>query len=414
VLLRELTDSVTDKVLHDNRSQSLAISLDVLRAGHGFEGFHGFMLALEQDGAMERGREGLPSLEVLTERRAHGHSMTRPELSVLLAWAKLTLKQALLDDGELDDPALNTYVASYFPDQALEVAGADALAAHRLRHEIIATELGNDLIDLMGASFIHRLTRDTGFSSAEVARAWFIASRLCGARELNRRLVPIQQGVDADVVYRWLLGLARVLERTTRWVLVNAPARGTAGAIIDEYGEGLRSLRARFADMVEGKDREVFEERVREMQELTGSDELATSLITLRFLDQLLEILRIGRESGHAPERAGRTYYLAGDLLDIPRLRVAVSNAAGGSRWDQRAAQMLSDELRRAHRRVVIAALAGGSDADEPEDLLARATTKHAAELSEYRRLLDDMATDDRPTFSALIIVVGALSAIAA
>src|SRR5690606_21661024 len=91
-LLRELTDAVTEKVLDNNRSQSLALSLDLLRAAEGYHAFHATMLSLEQRGVMDRAREALPSLETLVDRESRNQSLTRPELAVLPAYVKLTLK----------------------------------------------------------------------------------------------------------------------------------------------------------------------------------------------------------------------------------------------------------------------------------------------------------------------------------
>jgi glutamate dehydrogenase len=414
-LLRACSGAVADRVLQHNRSQSRAVSLDALRARDGYEPFHAFMVALEQDRVMERIMEALPSLEVLTARRAQGHTLTRPELSVLLAYAKLTLKQQLLSPGELlDDAALQGSLVTYFPADAVEVAGMEALAGHRLRREIVATELANDLVDLMGAPFVHRMGSETGSTPVDVARAWFIAAELCGARELSRRLLAPQTALQASVVYRWLLGLSRVLERTTHWVLVNIPTDAAVSDVIAEYVRGLRSVRGNFGDVVTGPDRELFDARVGEMRELAGSGDLAASLITLRFLDQLLEILTIARGSGAPAVRVGRAYYLTSELLSMTQLRQALETAASGSRWDQRAAALLTDELSRAHRRLVANVLDAGA-ADEPvEALFARTTAALDHELAAFHNLVTDIAADGGPTLPSLMIVVRELSTLTA
>ena len=197
-LLEELTDQVAELVLKDNRSQSLAISLDVRRAAEGFEDFHGLMVAFERNHVLDRAGEALPTLEDLSERRMHGQSLTRPELAVLLAYAKLTLKPALIAGSVLDYPALIEYLLSYFPAGAVDVAGTDALSGHRLRRDIIATQLANEMIDLMGVTFLHRLSRDTGQTESAAARAWFIASRLSGAAELRAQLAALAYRGVAD------------------------------------------------------------------------------------------------------------------------------------------------------------------------------------------------------------------------
>jgi NAD-specific glutamate dehydrogenase len=103
------------------------------------------------------------------------------------------------------------------------------------------------------------------------------------------------------VIYRWLLGLARVLERTTRWVLANVDADASAEPLIREYLDGLRKLRGSFETVVTGEERQLFEARVAEMREFTQEADLAASLITLRFLDQLLEILKTAATRNRMP-----------------------------------------------------------------------------------------------------------------
>jgi glutamate dehydrogenase len=411
-LLLELTEPVTEKVLDDNRSQSLAVSLDEIRAAGGVEDFHGFMVALERAGAMDRTSEALPLLEVLVDRRERGQSLTKPELSVLLAYCKLTLKQELLDSAVPDDPVMESYLVGYFPAEAVQLVGADLLSRHRLSREIIATELSNDMVDLMGAAYSYRMARDTGLPQPEIARAWFIASRLCGAGELRRRLYGLEGELPADVIYRWLLGLARVLERTSRWVLANVPADAPAEPVIREYLDGLRNLRGNFATIVAGQERELFEERVAEMRQLTRQDDLAASLITLRFLDQLLEILKTAAAAQQSPLRVGRAYYLTSDMLAVPSLRQALFTAAGDSRWDQRAARSLDEDLSEAHSAVTAAVLAAGAPDEPVEDLLEKVAAAHGEELSAFRELLDDIRSDERTSLSAMVVAVRELSAL--
>jgi glutamate dehydrogenase len=410
-LLLDLTEPVTEKVLRDNRSQSLAISLDEARAAESTEDFHGFMVALERAGVMDRASEALPLLEVLVDRRQRGQSLTRPELAVLVAYAKLSLKHELLDTSGPDDSIMESYLADYFPAEAVEVVGRELLVQHRLSREIISTELANDMVDQMGAAFVHRLSRDTGHSAAEVSRAWFIASRLCGAGDLRRQLETLEGVLPSEIIYRWLLGLGRVLERTTRWVLSNVATEASAEPVIRDYTDGLKKLRDNFNSIVAGGERELFEARVAEMRELTRDDGLAASLITLRFLDQLLEILKTARDTQQSPERVGRAYYLASELLSVPRLRDAIFAAAGDDRWEQRAARVLDEDLSRAHRSTTIALLSAGGE-DEPLDALQeKMISSRAVDLQGYHRLLEDIGTDEAPTLASMMVALRELGA---
>jgi glutamate dehydrogenase len=258
----------------------------------------------------------------------------------------------------------------------------------------------------MGVTFLHRLTRDTGQGEAAAARAWYIASRLSGAPELRTQLAALEDRLPSDVIYRWLLGLARVLERATRWILANVDEHAPINDIIDLFLDGLRELRGDFRAIVVGADRDLFEKRVAEARALTDREDLAASIITLRFFDQLMEILTVARETGRPAVRVGRSYYLASELLGVPRLREAIFAAAGDSRWDQRVAQSLDEDLGRAHRTLTAAAVSAGSDDEPVDDLIGRVAARNGSMLDSYRALLDDIASDERPSLAALIIAV--------
>jgi glutamate dehydrogenase len=360
-VLEELTESVAELVLHDNRSQSLAVSLDERRAKESTDDFRDFMFDLEKAGDLDRVSEGLPSRDVLAERREVGKAMARPELCVLLAYSKLWLKTELLKGRLPDDPVTESYLVGYYPPAAVVVAGQSSLSEHPLRREIVTCQLTNDLVDLMGATFVYRVRRDTGASAEQVVRAWLVASRLADHRVLLRQMGEQRSALNARVVTRWLLGLGRVLERATRWVLQNADADASPALIVDANLEGLATLRHAFADVVAGEEKELFEARVREIRDVGADEGFSTRLITLRFLDQLLEILEIARETDADPVVTARAYYQASELFEIPWLRRKTFAAAGEGQWGHRAAQAISEDLSRAHRKLVVAAVSGGA-----------------------------------------------------
>ncbi len=407
-LLEELTEAVAELVLTNNRTQSLGISLDVRRASEATDEFRDMMFSLEKSGELDRHSENLPTLDVLQERRDRGLSLVRPELCVLLAYAKLSLKQRLLASDLPDDPVTESYLLGYFPPAALVAAGRDSLEGHRLRREIIASQLTNDLVDLMGATFINRLVRDTGRPAEEVARAWLVASRLADHRALLSEMAKQATVINARVTYRWLLGLARVLERTTRWVLANVDPDASPARIVDRSLEGLATLREAFGEIVAGEDGSLFAARVREIREVGADEIFSQRLMTLRFLDQLLEILDICHETGGDTLDTGRAYYGVSEAFDIPWLRRSVFAAAGDDQWEQRAAQVLSEDLSKAHRRLVVAVVEnGGSEA--ADDLLR----DKARLVNRYKGIAEELKSEDAPGLAAVSVAARELAAMA-
>ncbi len=410
-LLQELTEDVADLVLANNRTQSLAISLDARRAKEGADDFRDLMFALEKTGELDRGSECLPTGDVLDERREVGQTLARPELCVLLAYSKLSLMSGLLRSGLPDDPVTESYLLGYFPPAAMVAAGGDHLASHRLRREIIASQLTNDLVDLMGATFMHRLVRDTGRSSEQIARAWLVASRLADHRALLSEMSA--QGMNSRVMYRWLLGLARVLERTSRWVLGNVDADVSPARIVEQNLEGLAILRNSFGEIVTGEDRVLFEARVDEVREVGADEAFSQRLTTLRFLVQLLEILEIARDTDASTLDTGRIYYQISAAFHVPWLRRSTFAAAGDDQWEQRAAQVLSAIVSRAHSRLVSAAFKKTAGATDPSQATSELLRSHPRDVERFMDIIEELQGEEAPGFAAISVTTRELSALA-
>jgi glutamate dehydrogenase len=394
-LLREMTDEVSELVLHDNVSQSLAVSLDEIRSKESLDDFTALIQALERDRLLNREKEDIPDNDGLSERRAGGLGLSRPTLCVLLAHSKMFAKAQLLASKVPDDPATESYLVHYFPPQAVEAAGTERLRGHRLRREIVTTQLVNDLVDLMGSSFLHRVSRDTGQAIPDVVRAWLVASRISGAPEIRADLAAQEGRFKSETIYRWLAGLARVLESATTWILANTPGDGATDALIEDARSGLAALRGNFAKIVSGEDRSIFLARLGELADLGVERTLGERLITLKFLPQLLEIVEVARRAGTDELKAARAFYTVSERFGTARLREAVRHAAGRDPWERRFAQALADDVQRAQRSLVQAVLAhNGGEGKRALDAVEKENPRQARA---YRELYGEVRNGECP-----------------
>src|SRR5436189_5984671 len=114
--LAEVTDEVAAHVLKDNYDQTLALSVAQLFAPRDLDAHGRFMRDLERRGKLDRAVEFLPDEEELRKRAQASRGLTRPELSVLLAYAKLDLFAEIIGTDLPDDPHFLVTLASYFPE----------------------------------------------------------------------------------------------------------------------------------------------------------------------------------------------------------------------------------------------------------------------------------------------------------
>src|SRR5262249_9467556 len=197
-LLAEMTEDVAALVLRNNYLQTLALSLAERRGldDLGFE--QRLMHMLEQHGHLDRAVEFLPDDMEIAERHRRGVALTRPELAVLLAYAKLTLKDELVDSTVPDDPYLGRELGRYFPKPVSE-RFPDEVERHRLRRNIIATQLANSMINRGGPSFVVRIADQTGATPVGIAAAFAAVRDSFAMTALNGEIDALDNKVSGAV-----------------------------------------------------------------------------------------------------------------------------------------------------------------------------------------------------------------------
>ena len=78
----------------------------------------------------------LPSDKVLIDRKTHEVGLTRPEIAVLMAHSKNSLKQYILDSDLCDDDYLSRYIELAFP-RMLRTRYRRYMDSHRLRRTLL-------------------------------------------------------------------------------------------------------------------------------------------------------------------------------------------------------------------------------------------------------------------------------------
>jgi glutamate dehydrogenase len=96
-----------------------------------------YMNELERIGKLDRDLEFLPSEKILGERKAMDKALTSPEISVLICYSKIILKELILASDVPEEPFLNSLLINAFP-KPLQKTYSEQMQQHPLRREIIA------------------------------------------------------------------------------------------------------------------------------------------------------------------------------------------------------------------------------------------------------------------------------------
>ena len=175
-ILKSMTDDVERLVLRDNYLQTQILSYMTFRGAKSLPGQKKLINRLEKAGRLDRALESLPSDGEMDSRFTQGKSLTRSELGILMAYAKLTLYEDVLNSDLPDDAAFEADLFAYFPER-LQKEFPDYIRKHQLRREIVVTVLTNNLINRMAVNFIGKMQAETGASVVDVVKAYAAVSK---------------------------------------------------------------------------------------------------------------------------------------------------------------------------------------------------------------------------------------------
>jgi glutamate dehydrogenase len=308
--------------------------------------------------------EHLPSAEAMAERRQQRRGLTSPELAVVMAYTKIHLYEELLDSDVPEDPYLEHDLERYFPDPLPARCGS-RMRGHHLRREIIATVVANQLVDRGGTTFAFRMSEETGAAISRLARAYAVAREVFEMRSFWSAVEALDNHIEAGTALEMLIGGRRLVERATRW-LVRSPAPVTdIEAAIDRFLPGARALAEVLPGVLEGRDRETFEERTTELREAGVPAALAHRVASMPSLLSVFDIVEHAGATGRRQSTVAAVYFALGSRLGLDWLRDRILELPRADRWQALSRAALRDDLYRLHRALTRQVLAA---ADENED----------------------------------------------
>jgi glutamate dehydrogenase len=409
-VLRVMTDEVADLVLRDNYLQTQAISVTEKLGAHLMDRNARFMHVLERQGKLNRAIEFLPDDETILERRKAGIGLTRPEIAILMNYAKLTLFADLLDSSLPDDPYMAADLRKYFP-RKLQDEYPEAVAHHRLRRQIIATQVANSVINRGGLAFVHEIREKTGMPAAEVCRAYAVARDVFRMREMWSAIEALDNQVPSDVQYSMLTECGRVLERTTTWFLHNLAQPIDINAAIDAYAEGVHVVADNLDSLMSAADARHLGQMEQGYREQGVPTDLAHWTACLRLLPPALDIVRIASKVEGDVFSVARTYFTVGSRFGFDWLRRAANQLPTDDAWDKLAVTAIIDDFYSHQSNVTYNVIAqagnGGGDGVVETWANARPTVVNRTEA-----LLTELRSAGSPDLAMLAVANRQLKAL--
>ncbi len=350
-LLESMTDDVATLVLTNNYRQTQAISVVASDVASRMGEYRRFMDHLESRGRLDRTIEFLPDNDAITERMASGRGLTRPELSLLISYSKADLKESLLNSQVIENEYLAQELFSAFP-QVLVEQYPQEIAQHRLRREIIATQIANHLIDTVGITYIHRLEMTTGASAPEITRAFSVIRDVFDIPRYWKMVETLDHQISSDLQYTMIRSLIKLIRRTTRWLIRLKRQDLVPAECVQHFGPKVERFLACFSDALSEDERTELDRAVEDLVLKGVPRELALMVAGQRYLLSAMAVIRVADDTGVPVEVAIRTFFAIGSRLDLNWFGQALSQLEVTSHWQSLARDSARDELNWQQRKL--------------------------------------------------------------
>ncbi|QTC90809.1 NAD-glutamate dehydrogenase [Brevundimonas goettingensis] len=418
-LLASMTDEVGLKVLVHNYDQTLALTLQQAEGAGALDAQQRFMQALTARGKLDRKVEGLPNDLRVNEMKASGTPLTRPELAVLMAYSKLELADEIVASSAPEDPFFEETLVRYFPDALAKYE--DEMKSHRLRREIVATVLCNEIVNMTGPTFPDRLKASAEVDTTALVIAFEAARRVFRLDEAWDAVNGLDLKIPAETQTALYTEISTVLRRQTFWLAKRAGRVGTTvDSLIAAYRPAADALRQQGGDVLSRFEQGLLDKRLQKFAAMGVGEDLAKTIAMLRPLVATADIGDLAREAGWAEPAMARLYHQVGAAFDFDRLRAAAGGIQSGDHFDRLAVRRLIEDLM-SEQVALTRAVARASDASVGASEAAAEAAVDAwigprkAVVEGVRASVDEIeGSGSGWTFAKLTIANGAIRAVAA
>ncbi|HEV7965089.1 MAG TPA: NAD-glutamate dehydrogenase [Actinoplanes sp.] len=402
-LLAAMTDEVGELVLRDNYEQATALGNAVVQA-HSLLPVHRRMLTtLEQSGQLNRELEALPTDKELAVRHENGEGLTAPEFAVLLAYVKISLERAVLSDVVVDEAWTTDVLAGYFPTPLRERFAA-RMPGHRLRREIIATSLVNEVVNRGGTSFVFRAMEESGASAADVIRAYVVIRDVYGLRDVWDAAEKLDNKVPTAAQTLVYLETRRLLDRAVRWLVSNRRSPIDVATEIARLRAGVDDLLPQLASVVVGAERRSMVAHAAKLGEEGVPTDLAKATTRVVYGFGLLDILETAKATGRPAAEVAAVYFELSERFQIDVLLSHISRLPRGDRWQTLARMALRYDLYAALAALTAEVLQSTPADATPEDRISEWEQVNAASITRAGNATGNL--DDSPADLAVLSVL--------
>jgi glutamate dehydrogenase len=404
-LLVAMTDEVAELVLRNNYLQTQAISIAESTAAERVNEHGWFIRQLEKRAGLNRALEYLPDEEEIELRRKAGKGLSRPELAVMMSYAKMALYAEMVRSNVPEDPYLGKELERYFPGP-LRRRYVDYLREHPLAREIIATLITNSLVNRMGSVFAFRMQDETGADVASVARAFTIAREAFEIRAIWEAIEALDNQVSAPVQHSMLRATQALLKQAARWLLDRRSDMPDIAPAVERLNPGAMELIECLPEVLQGSRLERYEGAARLYEDTGLPASLARKVAALSPMHSGLDIIALAGNCGVGVRHTADIYFRVGDALQLDWISDQIDGLRVHGMWQAKARGSLRDNLYGLHRALCADMLNCAEPRTDARTAVEGWLAARPARAAHFAQTLEEMRSGGQLDFATLSVAL--------
>lgn len=404
-LLYDMTEDVGEIVIDDCYRQTQSISITHLAGVKQLKEQLRFIHTLERDGALNRELEFIPSDDEISERVVTGQGLTRPELSVLIAYGKMVLKEAFDIESITKNPYYEKHLLNAFPPVLRDKYRAQ-MQDHPLRSEIIATKFTNEIVNDMGLNFVYRLMEETGASVSEVAHAYTIVKGIFDMGGLWEQIEQLDNQIDAIVQLELLDEMRRMLRRTARWFIRHGDKTANIQAAIDKYRAPFEIIAKNLPKYLVESELDYVEQRTEKLKALNVPAQYAYRLASLSNMFPSMDLVQIAECEKRPVDVVARLYFQLGSQFELHWFLEQINLQNVSNHWQALARASYREELDWQQRALTTVLLNNAPESKDADNILAAWVEQNKDKLDRWYHMMTEFKTSDNHEFAKFSVAL--------
>ena len=357
-LLAAMTNEVAELVLRNNYLQTLCVSLMEATLAWDKAGLSRLFRELESRGGLDRGIEFLPSGDLLDERLKSGKSLTRPEMAVLVSYAKIVTFNDMMAQKFATDPYLERELMRYFPNRMSKTYSSE-ISSHRLRAEIISTLIANSIVNRCGPLFLFDLVNDTGIRAGDLARFYVLTRDSFNFVGMNEAIDRLDNQISSAQQMSLYARLQGGLAEAVAWFAANETPSSALSDLIPMYQDGVTAISGALFEVLPKSQKEQLTADVAEISELGLDANTALRIAGLRYLVRGLDVVQIAHSAKRPIKEIAKTYFGLGGTLGVDHILASARKLPSESDYDRQAIAGIRQTVQRSVRGIVADSVEG-------------------------------------------------------